>query len=238
MFKVCMLLVCLLTDFICQSQSKNFIDEPYLEVSGSADTLVEPNEIYIHITISEKDTRDKIPVEEQETKMLVAFKDLGIDVDKNLSINYMGSNFKFFLLKGKEVVKTKQYILKVGDAQTAAQVFLSLEQLEISNSSIQKVNYSAIKTLRNLMRGKAVENAREKASALASPLHQKVGNAIHIVDIGNNNLENQLYGSQLQEVEVTGYAIKLRGKNQGVNPLIEFEKIKVEALVGVKFLLQ
>jgi uncharacterized protein YggE len=238
MTKTCLFLVCLITSFISQAQSKNFIDQPYLEVTGSADTLIEPDEIYINIIISEKDNRDRIPVEEQETRMLASFKEMGIDKENNLSVNYMGSNFKYILLKGKEVIKTRQYILKVKDARTAAQVFLLLEQLDISNTSIQKVNYSAINSLRNVMRNKAVANARERAIALASALQQNVGNAIHLVDIDNNNLANQLYGSQLQDVVVTGYTVKLKGLTQGSNPGVEFEKIKVSALVGAKFLLK
>jgi uncharacterized protein YggE len=238
MTKTCIFLVCLITSFISQAQSKNFIDQPYLEVTGSADTLIEPDEIYINIIISEKDNRDRIPVEEQETRMLASFKEMGIDIENNLSVNYMGSNFKYILLKGKEVIKTRQYVLKVKDARTAAQVFLLLEQLDISNTSIQKVNYSAINSLRNVMRNKAVANARERAIALASALQQNVGNAIHLVDIDNNNLANQLYGSQLQELVVTGYTVKLKGLTQGSNPGVEFEKIKVSALVGAKFLLK
>jgi uncharacterized protein YggE len=238
MTKTCIFLVCLITSFISQAQSKNFIDQPYLEVTGSADTLIEPDEIYINIIISEKDNRDRIPVEEQETRMLASFKEMGIDIENNLSVNYMGSNFKYILLKGKEVIKTRQYVLKVKDARTAAQVFLLLEQLDISNTSIQKVNYSAINSLRNIMRNKAVANARERAIALASALQQNVGNAIHLVDIDNNNLANQLYGSQLQDVVVTGYTVKLKGLTQGSNPGVEFEKIKVSALVGAKFLLK
>jgi hypothetical protein len=233
-----MFLVCLITSFISQAQAKNFIDQPYLEVTGSADTLIEPDEIYINIIISEKDNRDRIPVEEQETRMLASFKEIGIDIENNLSVNYMGSNFKYILLKGKEVIKTRQYVLKVKDARTAAQVFLLLEQLDISNSSIQKVNYSAINSLRNIMRNKAVANARERAIALTSALQQNVGNAIYLVDIDNNNLANQLYGSQLQDVVVTGYTVKLKGLTQGSNPGVEFEKIKVSALVGAKFLLK
>ncbi|SHF77925.1 SIMPL domain-containing protein [Flavisolibacter ginsengisoli] len=238
MTKICMFLVCLITSFISQAQAKNFIDQPYLEVTGSADTLIEPDEIYINIIISEKDNRDRIPVEEQETRMLASFKEIGIDIENNLSVNYMGSNFKYILLKGKEVIKTRQYVLKVKDARTAAQVFLLLEQLDISNSSIQKVNYSAINSLRNIMRNKAVANARERAIALTSALQQNVGNAIYLVDIDNNNLANQLYGSQLQDVVVTGYTVKLKGLTQGSNPGVEFEKIKVSALVGAKFLLK
>jgi uncharacterized protein YggE len=226
---------CVLTllSLSANAQTKNFIDQPYLEVNGSADTLITPDEIFISIMISEKDSKDRVSVEEQEAKMVAALSALGIEVEKNLSASYMGSNFKFYLLKGKDVIKTKQYVLKVGGSETASKVFLQLEQLGISNSSIQRVNHSSIDKLRNSMRSRAVENAKDRANALLQPLHQNVGPAIHIADNENYNLTNQVYGSSLQEVVVTGYA--LRGRGEGLYSKIDFEKIKVAASVNVKF---
>src|SRR5215212_1821880 len=94
-----------------QTQSKNFLDQPYLEVAGNADTLLTPNEIYIKINISEKDTRDRTSVEELELKMYNALKALGIDVDKKLTTRDMASNFKSYFLRSKDVIKLKQYVL-------------------------------------------------------------------------------------------------------------------------------
>ena len=47
------------------SQTKNFIDQPYLETSAKADTLVIPDRIYLDILISEKDTKDKKSIEDK-----------------------------------------------------------------------------------------------------------------------------------------------------------------------------
>ena len=52
------------------AQTKNFIDQPHIEVDGVADTLITPDEIYIKIIISEKDTRDRQSVEELEKRMV------------------------------------------------------------------------------------------------------------------------------------------------------------------------
>ena len=52
-------LISILASFITFSQEKNFIDKPYLEVQGKADTLVTPNRIYIDVLISEKDVKGK-----------------------------------------------------------------------------------------------------------------------------------------------------------------------------------
>ncbi|KIC89100.1 SIMPL domain-containing protein [Flavihumibacter sp. ZG627] len=224
----------ILTFLAGQSQTKNFLDQPYLEVAGNADTLLTPNEIYIKIIITEKETRDRISVEDQELKMYNALKSLGIDVEKNLTTSDMSSNFKFYLLRSKDVMKSKQYILRVSDAVTASKVFIELENLGISNTSIERVDHSDLESIRNLLRSKAVENARTRAIALTEPLKQTVGPAIHIADNEVYSNSNQLRG-RLDEVVVVAYGIK---KNAGAElPKIEFEKIKVASNINVKFML-
>ena len=234
MKKLKLITLFVLTFFVGQTQTKNFLDQPYLEVAGNADTLVTPNEIYIKISITEKDTRDRISVEELELKMYNALKNLGIDVDKNLTTSDMGSNFKFYFLKSKDVMKSKQYILRVSDAVTASKAFIELENLGISNTSIDRVDHSDLESIKNRMRSKAVENAKARAVALTKPLNQTIGPAIHITDNEVYNTSNQLRG-RLEEVVVVRYGVR---KQSGVDlPKIEFEKIKVATNINVKFML-
>jgi uncharacterized protein len=222
---------------LSKAQNKNFIDQPYIEVSGSADSLVTPDEIFIKIIISEKDTRNRISIEEQESKMIRALESLGIDVEKNLTTRDIGSNFKFHIIRGKDVIKSKQYILKVTDAATATNVFIKLEELEISNSSIDRVNYSDLENLKTIMRTKAVENAKNKATSLVKPLNQNIGSAIHITDVESvsMNMTNK-FQNDLQEVVVIGYSSKFAQRE--VPPQIEFQKTKVTGIVNVKFILK
>lgn len=68
------------------SQTKNFIDLPYIETSAKVDPLVIPNRIYLNILITEKDTKSKISVEELENKMNDKLKSLRITTEKQLSL--------------------------------------------------------------------------------------------------------------------------------------------------------
>ncbi|MDA3891149.1 MAG: hypothetical protein PF517_05735 [Salinivirgaceae bacterium] len=45
-----------------QTGTKNFIDQNYIEVTGKAELNVVPDEIFLKILISEKDTKNKISV--------------------------------------------------------------------------------------------------------------------------------------------------------------------------------
>ena len=127
-------------------QTKNFIDQPYIEVGGYSDTLVTPNLIYIKIVIAEKDSRDKISLEEQENKMITAFKNLGLNIEVDLTTSDMLSNYKFYLLKQKDILKTKEYLLKVTTAETASRVLCNLKTLEFLTLQFIKLTIPTLKT--------------------------------------------------------------------------------------------
>jgi len=218
-----------------QAQTKNFIDQPYIEVAGNADTLVTPDEIYIRINISEKDTKNKVSVDALEGQMTEALKNLGIDIAENLTINDIASNFKVYLLKSKDVLKSKQYMLKVSDAETAGKVFIKLEDLGISNTSIDHVDLSNKEDIQKMMLSEAVKDAHANAVALTRPLDQKVGKAIQIVSAGARTPISSLQG-QLAGVVTVAYGKKK--VNQEPTPDISFEKINISTNVNVKFILE
>ena len=209
---------------------KSFIDQPYVEVAGSADTLVTPDEIYIKINISEKDTKNKTSVEELERKMFDALKAMGIDVEKNLTTSDLSSNFKTYFLKSKDIMKSKDYMLKVKDAVTATKVFIKLEDLGISNSSIDHVDYSKMEEMKNIMRTKAIENAKLRAIALTKPLQQGIGPAIFISD-------NEVYPIRPLAREAKLNLYEASDSAQAL-PQIDFEKIEVSSNVNAKFILK
>lgn len=217
------------------AQTKNFIDQPYVEVSGNADTLITPNEIYLRITISEKDTRDKISIEQSEEKMLLALREIGIDTETALTTSDMSSIFKFYLLKNKDIMKTKTYTLKVQSAAELSQTFLKLEEIGISNVAIERVGHSDMAGIKNIMRSNAIRDAKERAQFLTKPINQNVGAAIYITD-NESDIAGQLQGQAA--------GIRIRGSNSTRRyrefelPEIEFKRIKVEASVTAIFLLK
>lgn len=225
-----LLLLTIVSKGICQT--KNFIDQPYIEVDGYADTLITPNQIFIKINISEKDSKNKVSLEELEDKMIKALKSMGIKTELDLTTSDMLSNYKFYFLKQKDVLKSKEYLLKVTEAQTASKVFIELEDLGISNTSIERVDHTDLEKIRNICRIQAIVNAKSKAISLTKPLMQTVGNAIHITDT-EQNISNLLQG-RVAGLMVRGYG--MRQKDEA--PKIEFEKIKAQSTISVKFILK
>ena len=216
---------------IAFSQTKNFIDQPYLETSAKADTLVTPDRIYLSILIAEKDTKGKISIEKQENEMAKSLEKLGIDFEEQLALTDLTSNFKKYFLKQKDVHKSKSYTLLVYDGLTAGKVIQALEKINISNVGIDKIEYSEIEQLQLQLKSKAIKKAKTNAEYLINPLGQKIGNAIHISDEYNNY--------RINEYEDVHFMISRKSSAYTHEPLdVDFEKIKVESSVSVKFIIQ
>lgn len=212
-------------------QSKNFIDQHYLETTAKVDTLIKPDIIYLDILIREKDEKNKISVEELENNMAEKLKILGIDVQKQLILSDLSSNFKKYFLKQKDIMKSKAYKLKVFDAQTAGKVIVGLEDIGISNVSLDKTEYSKIEELKLKLKSKAVAKAKMQAEYLIAPLNQKITKALFITD---TYFQSYNYNGELDEIVVMGFSGKRM--KQDYQPIdIEFKPIKVEAEVSIKF---
>jgi predicted PolB exonuclease-like 3'-5' exonuclease len=217
------------------SQTKNFIDLPYIETSAIADTLVLPNRIHLNIMISEKDSKDKYSVEELENLMEQKLKGLGINTNQNLSLNDLASNFKKYFIKETDVMKSKSYNLIVENAKIAGSVIAELETIEISNIRVAKTENTEYEKIKLILKSSAIAKAKIQAEFMTKPLKQKVGIAIFISDLTNvRNYDDG--GVSLQEVVVVGYSSK---RKQEFKPIdIEFQKIKIESIVNVKFKLE
>jgi len=210
------------------AQSKNFLDVPYLETSARVDTLVTPDKIYLSITIREKDSKGRKSVEEQENKMAQSLKNLGIDIDKQLAIKDLASNYKKYFLRSKEVLKSKQFSLVVYDGLTAGKVMAALEELDIANTYLEKTEYSKMDELELTLKSRAIQKAKKKADALTAPLGQNVGPALHIMDT------SQPYYPRYNQPRMEMAMAKMDVAE--AEPLdINFEKIRVESTVNVKF---
>lgn len=227
--------ISILASFITFSQEKNFIDKPYLEVQGKADTLVTPNRIYIDVLISEKDVKGKKSVEELENDMLTKLKSLGIDVDKNVAMQDMMSNYKKFFLKQTDIQKSKSYSILVYDAKTTAKVFIGLEEIGLSNVRIDKLEYSEERKLQLLMNSKAIENAKANAVSFTKPLGQTVGKAIYVGNIFEGVAKKNYTGST---IKIRGFANLYGSRAMEYDTNIEFEKITISSEIGVRFALE
>lgn len=222
-------LILLMPALFCLAQSgeKNFIDQNYIEVTGKAEMEVVPDEIYLNIVISEKDNNGKSSVEQLERSMLGYMKQLEIDVEKDLSVRDVASNFKSYWLKGKVARTTKGYVLRLHGTEKMGKLIQKLEEMGISNIDVDRVDHSDMDKYRQEVRVKAAKAAKEKAEALAGALGQSIGKALYVYEPGG-----AYYKTYAPNIMVRG-AAAMDSATPEQEP--EFEKMKLESSVTVRF---
>ena len=219
-----------------QIGEKNFIDQPYIEVTGTMETEIIPNEIYLNIVLNENDNKEKLSVEAQENQMISALKALGIDLEKSLSILDFNGYYKRKFFADNTVTKIKTYELVVHSGEMLGNVYQATDAINISNISITKVSHSEIEKIRRETKLKAIKAAKEKANDYAQAINQTLGKALFIQE-SQNSLNTNLYGNSLgmlNEVVVVGYGS--RSKQEKIQDL-NFKTITVSATVLAKFVL-
>ncbi len=214
-----------------QEGAKNFIDQNYIEINGNDKTEVTPDQIFIGFTISEADTKGKISVSDMEKRMMDALGKLGLDLNNKLKVSDLASNFRKYALGARDIQVGKSYQLEVGDAKTAARVFYALEGAGISNASIERVDHSQMEKLRAESKVRAVQDAQARAMMLAEAVGQSIKQALYIQDM-ERSYQPVTYAASTK--------IMMRGAMNdaaGDIPDIDFEKIRIESNVLVRFAL-
>ena len=225
------------TLFSANAQTKNFLDQPYIETSARVDTLVTPNKIYLKIIISEKDSRGKISVEELDKLLFTKLISNDVDVKTQLTLNEVASNYKKYFLKSQDIVKTKSYTLVLFDAATTGKILGELEEIGIANVSLDRTEYTKIDELKSILRRNAVLKAKRQATELARPLNRKVGDPIYISDGSSFSLEmlsGRVAGINIRSRKSLGYAVKANIEGSD----IEFQKVSASLDVNLIFKLE
>lgn len=201
----------------------------YIQVYGRAEKEIVPDEFYLQIVINERDSKGKISVESQQRDMIAALKRLGVDVDKQLKVANLSSEF----FKRKTSVATAKYQLQLGSSAEVARTWQALDELGISNVSILKVSHSEIDRYKEEVRVEAIRNARANAATLAEAIGQKVGRCFYIYD-SNSNILPAVYDNA-----VLMRSAKAAGSVEAVeeDPL-EFKTLRLEYGVQAKFVLE
>src|SRR6476660_3411995 len=94
--------------------------KPFIEVTGTGEIEIVPDEIYV--TIMLKESKEKESLAKQEEALQKNIKELGID-PKNLTLNSADADYAKFRTFKKEVILTKTYILKLSSAAMLTQVY-------------------------------------------------------------------------------------------------------------------
>lgn len=222
-----LLITAVLLSFSSNAQT-NFLDKPYMEINSLADSLVVPDEIFLSITLNEADSKNKISTEELEAKLLKILNSLKIDNQKDLSLKNYGSKNNNYFLKGKQVIKSKTYELKLNSAEIANELLFQAEAEGISNIRITKMQHSKSKEIQQILKVKAIEKGKANAKIMAQTAEQKLGKILYIAD------SYTYVNVMTDDIIVSGYRSTSRATNSEMSG-VEFQKMKFQSNINLKF---
>lgn len=202
----------------------------YIEVTGVAEKEVAPNEIYLSITINERDSKGKISVDEQQREMLATLKKLGVKPDSQLKmVDLTSSYFK----RGNALAKA-QYELKLGSAVEVAKVWRALDGLGISQVTVTKVSHTDLEKFKAETRTEAMRAARDNARALAEAIDQKAGKCFWIADYSSPVRTVYAAANLKSRAMVEEASFDAVVEEEG----LEFQTINLQHRVQAKFVLE
>lgn len=205
-------------------------ETPYIEVVGTSDMEIVPDQIYISFTLKERmDGKKKIELEDQEKEMKKKLMKIGIDL-KDLQLADANSDYIKIKRKKNDVIASKDYILKVSTTGILAQVFDALDELDAFNAGIQRVDHSEIKKFRQEVKMNAVKDAKEKAGYLLGAIGETVGKPLFIQERETYDefpIMRKTAAMPMMAMEAADQAEQL--------PELTFQKIKLKYSVFARF---
>ena len=202
----------------------------YIQVNGRAEREIAPDEFYLQIVINERDSKGKVSVESQQRDMIAALKRLGVNVEKQLKVANLSSEF----FKKNTSVATAKYQLQLGSSAEVGKVWQALDGLGISNVSILKVSHSQLERYKSEVRVEAMRNAKQNAATLAEAIGQTIGKCFYVYD-SNNDVMPVFYNNMA--VMRSAKAFDAAEAAAEEEPL-DLKTIKLQYSVQAKFVLE
>lgn len=204
--------------------------EKKIEVTGSAEIEITPDEIYVNISLKEyQKNKNKVDISTLEKQLVKAVADAGIPKE-NLTIeNVAGSNYTWPRKKKDpvEYMASKQYRLKLNKLDKIDQILDAVDAEGIENTRIISYSSSKMQEYRKEAKIKALQAAKAKAEYMVAALGEKMGSIIEIQEINTDNYSDVI-------PVMAQYSAKA-AMSDAYTSDVEFKTIKVRAEVRTVF---
>jgi len=201
-----------------------FKGEHFIEVTGTAQQEIEPNEIYVTIRLREfEENRQKTNLEKIDNDFMNALKSANID-RKRLELADAGSRLDKLTKREKDAFREKTYQLKLSSGTELEKFLEKLEPVKVDFVDITRLHHSDLEKMKLELKVKALQAAKSKAEMLLKSIGSEVGKPIMV-----REFDYQPYEGNMRVANVM-VADGAAGENQ-----IGFRKIKLQAQVTAQF---
>lgn len=229
-----MLIVCLTANVFAQTNPTN-VERRVIEVTGSAEMLITPNEFTFKITLLERmEKKEKLTIEMQEANLRRELANLGINVQNDLTV-YDLNSFYISRKKVKDTLGSKDYRLKLNDLAKIERLQEIADRLNISNLDLIESTHSELTRFRRETKMEAVKAAKMKAEYMLGAIGERVGKAVYVKEIAEeSDRRNFNYGLTANTVSNTRSNVFVED-GQNTSTELSFSKIKLRYEVLAKF---
>lgn len=202
-----------------------------IDVTGRSEMEITPDIIYVGISLQEYFNGNKkmADINDLERKLQNAVIKAGIPKE-NLVVNNVSSyNYNWEKKKNPNFVASKQYRLKLTDITKFNEIIGALDPKAVQYTNIESYDHSRIIEYKRELRKQALQAAKEKATYLAETLGDKIGDAleINVIDDDNNG-PRPVYANAMARFKTEDA--------QSAEPAdISFQTIRLNAQVRVVF---
>lgn len=170
--------------------SQNLQTSPFIEVVGTAEKEVVPNEIFVSISLNEQvEGKTKSSIEEQEKKLFEELKKQSISLDKLTFENASASELRI-RKKTNNLINQKKYVLKLSSLEEVNHAMNAFDDAKIKAFYIEEMTHTNIEDFRKEVKILALKAAKDKAKYLLESINQNVGSALEIVEVSDYNTIN------------------------------------------------
>lgn len=168
------------------SQNINQQTIPFIEVTGNAKKEIDPNLIFVSITLSEKSIDNKkYSIENQEVRLNKIIENLGIN-KSNLTLSDLNSTILNDKRKEIGFKQEKEFNLKLENSLQVSKLFESLFEANIKEANVTKIDHTDIINLNKEVRIEAIKSAKAKAEYLLLAVGNKIGKPLEISEVTND----------------------------------------------------
>lgn len=174
--------------FLTMSLSGQSVDmRKKIEVSGSAEMKIIPDEIFLGITLREyKEGNKKIGINQLEQELVKAIEIINID-KSNLRVANIGSYDWNSRRKKNDLMAVKKFQLKVDKVNKVNELFEKLDSKGITNVTIDNYGHSEIAKFRKQVKISAIQAAKEKAKFLLDTIGENLGGVLQVNEVDNGD---------------------------------------------------
>jgi uncharacterized protein YggE len=226
MMKKLLLIPIFLFPFFLSAQ-EYFKGEHFIEVTGTADQEIEPNEIYVMIRLKEfEENRQKTSLEKLEKDFYGAMKEAGIE-RKRIELADAGSDLGKFGRKDKAAFREKTFQVKLTSAAELEKFIEKLSPVKVDSVDVTRLHHSDYEKIKLDLKVKALQAAKAKAEVLLKSIGAEIGKPLMVRDFD--------FQQPYMEMKANVRMQSFEGDQAAADEPIAFRKIKMQAQITAQF---